>query len=119
MFSVRASEADSLTHFVCAARPHLPTLSDHMRQGKRGRGKHSGRGKCVGLWKEAELIMLSFFSTRNAMCQKEVRITLKPVTLANPDLRGVAVCGSALLLDPVERRAKAGLILCQLPVEHR
>lgn len=35
----------------------------------------------------------------------------------DPDLRGI--CVFALLQDPVERRAKAGLILCRLPVKHR
>ena len=33
-----------------------------------------------------------------------------------PDLRDGAVCSSAFLQDPVERRTKAGLILCQHPV---
>lgn len=48
MLSLSASEADSLTRLVCAAHPHLPSLSHHMRQGKKGRGETFRQGEVCG-----------------------------------------------------------------------
>lgn len=101
---IGASKADSLTSFtrLCL---HFPTPC--VRES--GGPQRSGRGKCVGLCSCSNFFQVLCNVPEGSESFKD----------SDPDLRGVSVCGSALLQDPVERRAKAGLILCRLPVKHR